>query len=103
VRHATWTVREHRMLRDLLENEPGFILSSLRENYANIRESIGKLVSPWLADKALDRVGRVSEEHLIDSITRIMISHYLFPDPRPERAARELNGVFQLLDRPSDS
>lgn len=103
VRHATWTVREHRMLRDLLENEPGFVLASLRENYVGIRESITKVVSPWLEESALDRLHDISKEQVIDSITRIMISHFLFPDPRPERAARELNGVFQLLVRPDTS
>jgi hypothetical protein len=89
------------MLRDMLENEPGFMLSSLRENYAGIRESIAKLVSPWLAEGELGRSGGISEAHVIDSITRIMISHFLFPDPHPESAARELTGVFRLLTRPN--
>ena len=32
IRHATWIVREHGILRDMLESDPGFVLQALRQN-----------------------------------------------------------------------
>lgn len=95
VRHAAWHVREHPILRQLIETEPGFLLRALRRRYADIRDGVAEVARPAARESDLVKAGLLSEDQFIDWLTRLLISAYLFPDPNPERMARGLSSLHE--------
>ena len=97
VHHSTWTVREYTILCELLEAEPGFVLQAIREGFGTLRESVGKLMAPWLADQAEARSASLTDDQLFDLLTRLLLSHFLVPEGEPERVAREVAELIRSV------
>jgi hypothetical protein len=97
VRHAAWHVREHPVLRQLAETDAAFLLRTLRDNYRQIREAVGDLVLPFIADTAPVRTGVVTGAELIDWTARLLLSWYLIPDPNPEKLARSMVAFNRMM------
>ena len=77
--HATRYVSEHAALQRLLETDPAFVLSSLRQSFPSVRDELGRLLTPALEHSGPVRAGIVSVEQLVDWLTRILVTTYLFP------------------------
>jgi len=89
--------QEHPLIQRLPETDPGFVLSSIRERFPEIRETFERLLVPVLEDNSLVRQGVVSPEQLAGWTARMMISLFLFPETDPEEAARSLASAFRIL------
>lgn len=88
---------EHPVLRRLLETDPAYVLDAIRGQFTAIRAMIHGPLAPLLAQTDPVRRGAADTEQLVDWMTRMMISFFLFPDPDPERMARDLTAVFSAL------
>jgi AcrR family transcriptional regulator len=88
---------EHPVLRRIVETDPAFVLTAIRERFRDIRAVIHGPLAPLLAQTEPVRRGAAQTEQLVDWMTRIMISFFLFPDPDPDRMAHDLTAVFSAL------
>ena len=99
--HATRYVREHAALQRLLETDPAFILSSLRQSFFTVRDELGRLLVPALKNSGPVKAGIVSVEQLVDWLTRILVTAYLFPtedNAAMESAMEAMHGLLQKID-----
>lgn len=97
LQEAVHRAREHPILSRIAETDPAFLLSSLRREFPTIKQMFDAAFGPLLHETALSREGVVAVDEMVDWLTRIMISAYLFPDPDPERMARQLSAVYRVL------
>lgn len=97
LQHVTRYAGEHAAIRRILETEPGFVLSYLRENFPVLRGMTKAMLGPLLRQTTPVRSGLVDAEQLADWLSRFMISAVLFPDPNPDEMARRLTAVYRLL------
>jgi AcrR family transcriptional regulator len=100
--HATRHAREHPVLRRIVDTDPAFVLQALRREYPAIRATIHELLTPLLRDTEPVRRGVVSEEQLVDWLTRVMVSAFLLPDPSPDDMIRGLTAIYRLLTPAED-
>lgn len=103
LRYATWHVREHPVLRRLLESEPAFVLNTIREYFPSVKRAVAELVCPMLGGVSPIQQGIVTQEQFIDWLTRMMISAYLIPDANPEKMARSLTELFLYMSNSEDA
>ncbi len=99
--HATRHAREHPVLRRILETDSAFVLDAIRTQYPSIRALIGELLAPLLRETSLVRARVTTVEQLVDWLTRMMISAFLFPDPAPDDMARGLTAAYRMLTLPA--
>jgi len=97
LQHVATSTREHPILSRIAETDPALLLRSLREEFPAIKRMFAKAFGPLLRQTALARDGIASEDELVDWLTRIMVSAYLFPEPEPDRMARTLSAVHRVL------
>lgn len=97
LRYASEHAREHPVLQRLLETDPAFVLRSLREEFPTIRATMHRLFAPLLADTRPVREGVATADQLVDWLTRVLLTAFLFPDPDPARMARGLAAVYAML------
>lgn len=97
LQYAARFAGEHPVLRRIIETDPAFMLIAIRERFTAIRDMVHGPLAPLLAQTEPVRQGTVETEQLVDWMTRIMISFFLFPDPDPDRMARDLTAVFSAL------
>lgn len=97
LQYAARFAGEHPVLRRLVETDPAFVLSAIRERFTVIRDMVHGPLAPLLAQTEPVRRGTVPTEQLVDWMTRMMISFFLFPEPDPDRMARDLTAVFSVL------
>ncbi len=90
-------IREHAALQRMLETDPAFLLRSLRAQFTTIRSGLHELLGPLLRDTQPVRNGVVSESHLVDWMTRMLISVLLFQDPDPDEMARAMTAMYRML------
>ncbi len=95
--YAARLASEHPVLQRLLETDSAFVLGFIREQLPVIRAVIHGLLAPVLEESNLVRAGIATPEQLVDWLTRVMISTYLFPDPHPDEMAGALAAVHRLL------
>lgn len=100
LRHATQHVREHPVLRRLLETDPAFLLRALRAEMPLLRSRFGGVLRPLLADTHLVRNGVASADDLLDWMLRLMVSAFLFPESDREDMAEGLTAVYRMLTAP---
>ena len=96
--HATRYVKEHAALQRLLETDPAFVLSSLRQSFPSVRDELGRLLAPALASSQPVKTGVVSVDQLVDWLTRILVTTYLFPpedNTAMENAMESMHGLLQ--------
>ncbi len=99
-RHA----REHPVLNRLVETDPALVLRSLRRELPAIKEMLGTALHPLLANTELVRSGVATADQLLDWLTRLMISAFLFPDANSEQMAQDLTSVYRVITvRPAPS
>jgi len=98
--YAARIAREHPALQRLPQTDPGLVLTALRARFPQIRASIGRLFGPLLADTEPVRSGAVGSEQLVDWMTRLLVSTFLFPDPRLDDTAAGLRAVLRRLAPP---
>ncbi len=89
--------RDHPLVQRLPESDPGYVLTSLRERFPDIRATFERLFAPYLEQTPLVRAGVVTAEQLVGWITRMMISIFLFPDPHPDEMAASLKAIYPIL------
>jgi AcrR family transcriptional regulator len=94
---ATREARDNPILRRVLDTDPAFVLRSLRERLPVIKKMIREPFAPLLDQTAPVRKGVATVDQLVDWLTRLMISAYLFPDPEPERMGHDLTAVYRVL------
>jgi AcrR family transcriptional regulator len=99
--HAIQHAREHPVLQRILETDPAFVLRSLREQLPAVRAALHRLLAPLLRQTRPVRDGVVTADQLVDWLTRVMISAFLFPDPEPQAMTRGLIAVYRLLTAPA--
>lgn len=97
LQHVTRYVGEHPAIQRILETEPGFVLTYLRQHFSSLREMTSTSLGPLLRQTTPVRSGVVKVEQLADWLSRFMISAVLFPDPNPNEMARRLTDVYRLL------
>ena len=95
--HAAQHAREHPLLQRVIETDPAFLLHALRTQYPIVRALIGRLFGPLLGEAIPVREGAATAEQLVDWLTRLLISVFLFPDPNPNEMSRGLMAVYRLL------
>lgn len=100
--YAAELARSHPALQRLPETDPALVLASLRSRYPEIRASLSRLFGPLLARTEIVVAGVATSEQLVDWMTRLLISTYLFPDPRLDDTAAGLRGIFRLISGTSD-
>ena len=81
--HAANDLREHEILRALLQNEPAFVLSKLREAFTSIPPAIRPMVEEEVACHPAVRSGTMTVEQYVEWLTRLLIAIYLFPTRTP--------------------
>lgn len=89
--------REHPLIQRLPETDPGFVLTSLRERFADIRATFQRLLGPLLEETDLVRNGVVDAERLAGWTARMMISFFLFPEPEADRTTEDLRSVYRIM------
>ncbi|MEN8182797.1 MAG: TetR/AcrR family transcriptional regulator [Myxococcota bacterium] len=89
--------REHPLIQRLPETDPGFVLTSLRERFADIRDAFQRLLGPLLEDTDLVRSGVVGADRLAGWTARMMVSLFLFPEPEPDRTTDDLRTVYRIM------
>ena len=97
LQYAARFAGEHPVLRRIVETDPAFVLTAIRDQFAAIRDMVREPLAPLFAQTDPVRQGTAKTEQLVDWMTRIMISFFLFPDPDPDRMARDLTAVFSAL------
>jgi AcrR family transcriptional regulator len=97
LRFATEHARQHPVLQRLLETDPAFLLQALRQQFPAVRAMIAELFAPLLAQTQPVRLGIARTDQLVDWLTRLLVSAYLFPDPEPAAMARGLTAVYRML------
>lgn len=95
--HATRHVHEHPMLQRLLETDPAFVLRGLRAQFAGIKNELRPVLAPALDQLEPVRSGAAGVDDLVDWMTRLMLSAYLFPSASPDDMAGKLMAVFRAL------
>ena len=95
--YAARLASEHPVLRRLLETDSAFVLGFIREQLPVVRAVIHELLAPVLEESSLVRAGIATPQQLVDWLTRVMISAYLFPDPHPDEMVRALAAVHRAL------
>jgi AcrR family transcriptional regulator len=91
--------RDHPLIQRLPETDPGFVLTSVRERFPDIRETFQRLLVPLLEESDLVRRGGASANQLATWLARVMISMFLIPDPDPKEAAEFMLTVYGILSR----
>ena len=89
--------RDHPLIQRLPESDPGFVLTSLRERFPELRTTFERLFAPDLKNTLLVRSGVVTAEQLVGWITRMMVSVFLFPDPDPDEMAASMKAMYPVL------
>lgn len=97
LQYAARFAGEHPVLRRLAETDPAYVLSAIRDQFEAIRQMLHGPLAPLLAQTDLVRLGAAHTDRLVDWMTRLMISYFLFPEPDPDRMARDLAAVFSTL------
>jgi AcrR family transcriptional regulator len=97
LQHVTRYVREHPAIQRILETEPAFVLTYLRQHFSSLRAMTNATLGPLLGQTTPVRAGVVKKEQLADWLNRFMISAVLFPDPNPDEMAQRLTAVYRLL------
>jgi AcrR family transcriptional regulator len=100
---AARLARDHPLLQRLPETDPAFVLSSLRERFDEIRAAFTRLLGPLLAQTDLAQQGVVGADQLAGWLTRVLVSMYLIPDPRPGEATESLKTIYRILSRGGDA
>jgi AcrR family transcriptional regulator len=95
--------RDHPLIQRLPETDPGFVLTSIRERFPDLRETFRRLLTPLLEESDLVRKGGMSAEQLASWMARLMISMFLFPEPDPHEATKSMRTICELLFRESDA
>jgi AcrR family transcriptional regulator len=95
--YAARLARSHPALQRLPETDPALVLQSLRSRYPEIRASLSRLFAPLLARTHIVAAGIATTEQLVDWMTRLLVSTYLFPDPQLEDTAAALRGTYRLI------
>ncbi len=95
--HAVRLTREHPILLRLLETDPALVIESLREQLPEIRRGLDRMLRKSLESTPLVESGAVKVIDVVDWVTRLMVSAYLFPDPNPARLARSLAALHHTL------
>jgi AcrR family transcriptional regulator len=89
--------REHPLIQRLPETDPGVVLTSLRERFADIRDAFQRLFGPLLEDTALVRSGLVRADQLAGWTARMLISLFLFPEPESDRTTEDMRTVYRMM------
>lgn len=89
--------REYPLIQRLVETDPDFVLRSIRESYPAIKETIGQLLGPVIAETDFARRGIVSVDQLVDWTCRVLISAFLIPVREPESLAEGLEAIHRTL------
>jgi AcrR family transcriptional regulator len=97
LQYAARFAGEHPVLRRIVETDPALVLTAIRDSFTTLRAMVHGPLAPLFAQTAPVRLGTAQTEQLVDWMTRIMISFFLFPDPDPDRMARDLTAVFSAL------
>jgi AcrR family transcriptional regulator len=97
LRFAAEHAREHPVLQRILETDPAFVLQALRQQYPALRALIAELFAPLLRDTRPAAAGIATTEQLVDWLTRLLVSAYLFPDPEPAAMGQALTAVYRML------
>jgi AcrR family transcriptional regulator len=97
LQHVARYVGEHPAIQRILETEPGFVLTYLRQHFSTLREMTSASLGPLLRQTTPVRSGVVQAEQLADWLSRFMISAVLFPDPNPDEMVQRLTAVYRLL------
>jgi AcrR family transcriptional regulator len=95
--HAARHVHEHRMLQRILETDPGLVLRAVRRQFEGIKNEFRPVLAPTLETLEPVRRGAAEVDDLVDWMTRLMLSAYLFPSANPEDMARKVTAVFRAL------
>jgi AcrR family transcriptional regulator len=95
--YATQHAQTHGALQRLLETDPGGVLRSIREQYPLIREELGSLLRPLLAESAPVAAGRVAVEPLLDALVRVLVAAYLFPGDEPLELKATVEALWGLV------
>jgi len=98
--HASQHAREHPALRRIVDTDPAFVMRSIRTEFPAIRALMSRLMGPLVRETTPVRRGVATPDQLVDWLTRLMISAFLFPDPEPEAMTRGLLAVYRLLTEP---
>jgi AcrR family transcriptional regulator len=101
LQYAARFAGEHPVLRRIVETDPALVLLAIRERFSAIKSMVHGPLAPLLAQTDPVRRGAASADQLVDWMTRIMISFFLFPDPDPDRMAHDLTAVFRALAGPA--
>jgi len=97
LQYAARHAREHPLLRRIVETDPAFVLRAIRERLPAIKEMMRDSLGVLLGETELVGKGVATSDQLLDWMTRLMISAFLFPDPDPDRMARDLTAVYRVL------
>lgn len=97
VEHATRHVQAHRMLQRILETDPALVLREMRTQFAGIKNELRPVLAPALETLEPVHRGAAEVEDLLDWMTRLMLSAYLFPSANPDDMASKLTAVFRAL------
>ena len=80
----------------LLENDPGYVLSSLKTLFPTIKAHMHNVLSPIMESQGNMEAKGLTVDQLVDCFLRLAISIYLFPDPEPGTTEKSLMSIYEL-------
>jgi hypothetical protein len=99
---ATKQLREHAALQRLIESDPGYVLESLRERFPSVRGQIREMLAPVLKETRSARARTLTDDQLVEWLTRFLISMYLFPPADPADVANGVTAAYRMLTADGD-
>lgn len=87
-------LHEHPALTRLVESEPRFVLTFLRDHLATFRNATGLLIDPVLNGSSLVRGGDVTADQINDLLLRVLVSFFLLPPGKKEQSSLPALGII---------
>jgi hypothetical protein len=73
------------------------VLEGIRARLSELVGAFHGPLGPMLEETALVRSGAVTSHRLVEWMTRLFVSFYLFEDPEPDATPHALTALYRLL------
>lgn len=86
-------LRDHPALQRLIEDEPGFVLSYIRQQLPFLRRAMQRSMGSALEQSIPVRHGSATPAQLVDILLHVLVSNFLVPDHEQDALADAMKSV----------